>query len=117
MAKERYTTAQVIEALQQTRGIMSLAARLLGCTRWTIYNYIERHPTVKQAYEEQRQTIVDLAEGQLVKKLDAGEWPAIKFILATLGRDRGYVERQELTGADKGEIVVRLVGNVSPDDV
>ena len=94
---------------------MAVAAKLLGCTRWTIYNYIARHPTVKRAYEEQRQTIVDIAEGKLIAKLDAGEWPAIRYILSTLGRDRGYVERVEQQVS--GSVTLGYSGNVNPDEL
>jgi len=114
MASERYTTGEVIEALRKARGIKAVAAKLLGCDRHTVDNYITRHPTVARAYEEQRQTIVDIAEGQLVKKLDAGEWPAVRYTLSTLGRDRGYVERveQQVTG----NVTLGYSGNVDPDD-
>ena len=108
MAKERYTAQQVIDALRKARGIMAVAAKLLGCTRYTVYNYIARYPTVAKAYQEQRDTIVDIAEGKLVAMLDAGEWPAVKYTLSTLGRNRGYVERQELSGPEGGPILIEL---------
>lgn len=94
MAKPKYTPQQVIEALKQTRGIKSLAAQALGCDRSTIENYIAKHPRVKAAYEEQRATLVDVAEGHLAIKLDNGEWDAVKYVLNTLGRDRGYGEER-----------------------
>lgn len=90
MSEGRYTTEQVIDALRKSAGIKSQAARALGCNRLTVDNYIQRYPTVKAAYEEQRQVIIDAAESQLVKKLSAGEWDAVKYVLSTLGRDRGY---------------------------
>jgi len=52
-----------------------------------------------------------------MKKLDADEWPAIKFVLVTLGKDRGYAERTEVTGAEGGAVVVKYTGNVDPGDV
>lgn len=106
---EKYSTAKVIEALRQARGIKAVAAKLLNCHRQTIENYIKRHPTVARAYQEQRETLVDIAEGKLIKKVDADEWPAIKFVLVTLGKTRGYVERQEVTGAGGGPVVVGSV--------
>lgn len=109
MGIERYSTAQVIEALQVARGIKTDAAKILRCTRHTIENYIKRHPTVAKAYREQRETLVDLAEGKLIGKVDADEWPAIKFVLVTLGKTRGYVERQEVTGAEGGPLMVGTV--------
>ena len=45
-------------------------------------------------YQEEKK---DLAEEELFKRLGKGDWRAVKYILSTLGRDRGYVERQEIT--------------------
>ena len=107
---ERYKTGQVIEALRKARGIKAVAAKLLECSRQTVDNYIERYATVRAAYEEQRETLVDIAEGKLMKKLDADEWPAIKFVLVTLGKDRGYTERTELAGVkDAPPVAIGIV--------
>lgn len=103
---DRYTTAQVIEALKATRGIQAAAARRLGCNRMTIANYIERYATVRQAYEEQREVLLDVAEGQLVKKVEAGDDAAVMFVLRTIGRHRGY-----------GETSRSLNLNVTPDEL
>jgi GH24 family phage-related lysozyme (muramidase) len=97
--KRQYTAEQVIEALKASAGIQAAAARRLGCDRNTIGNYIKRYATVRQALEEARDTTIDLAESKLIEKVQAGEWPAIAFTLKTVGRTvgrhRGYVERQE----------------------
>lgn len=117
MGGERYTTIEVIKAIKQAQGIKAVAARHLGCCRLTVDNYIKRHPTVAKAYQEQRDTLVDNAESQLIVKVDEGEWPAIKFILTTLGKDRGYTERREITGAEGGPVVLEYTGNADPNEL
>ena len=114
MATEQFTTGEVIDALKAAHGIKAHAAEILGCNRRTVDNYIDRHPTVAQAYEDLRQTLVDRAERGLIKKLVEEEWPAIRYVLSTLGKDRGYVERQEVTGAEGGPIKTYV--SISPDD-
>lgn len=109
MAKERYTTEEVIAAIREAKGIKMTAARALGCTWWTVNNYCKRHPTVQRAYQETREELVDLAESKLRNKVDRGAWPAIKWVLATLGKDRGWVERKELTGAEGGPVKWKIV--------
>ena len=104
MAVERYTTAEVIEAIRVAKGIKMTAARHLGCTWWTVNNYCKRHPTVQKAYEETRQELIDLAESKLRQKVEKGADWAIKWVLATLGKDRGWVERKEVTGAEGGPV-------------
>ncbi len=108
MAKQRYTAEQVIEALRGTMGIKSAAARRLGCHWTTVDRYIKRYPTIARAYEEERQSIVDLAEVKLVERLKDGDGAMIRFVLATLGKDRGYVERRELTGEGGSAILIRV---------
>lgn len=108
MAKQRYTAAEVIDALERARGIKAVAAKILGCTRQTVERYAKRYATVAQACRQARETLVDVAEGQLVKSVDAGEWPAVRYVLATLGKSRGYAERTEITGAAGGDITIYL---------
>ena len=98
MAKQRYTTTQLIEAIRGTYGIKTAVAQALGCTRQTVDNYIGRYPTVESAYEEEREKLLDLAESKFAEQIAAGEWPAIRFALATLGKQRGYSEKLDVEG-------------------
>jgi hypothetical protein len=66
----------------------------LGCHRTTILDYIRRYPKVRQAYDEARAAAVDKAEARLISLVERDEWPAIRFMLVTLGRDRGYSLKQ-----------------------
>jgi len=103
---EKYTTAQIIEAIRGKHGNMSAAARFLNCSRNTVARYIELYPTVKAVADEERETLIDFAENQLFKQVQDGNITAIIFTLKTIGKHRGYVERQEVTGADGGAIIV-----------
>jgi predicted transcriptional regulator len=103
---EKYTTAQMIEALREKHGNLSAAARFLGCSRNTISRYIKIYPTVKAVADEERETLIDFAENQLFKQVQEGNITAIIFTLKTIGKHRGYVERQEVTGANGGAIIV-----------
>ena len=95
-----YTAAQIIEAIRGTRGIKAAIARKLGCHRDTVDSYLKRYTTAADAYWHERQEIVDTAEVQLLVKLNEGDGPTIRFVLATLGKDRGYVERHEVATKD-----------------
>jgi hypothetical protein len=95
--KDRYTQQRVIDAIQAAKGIKATAAQSLGCSRQTVTNYIDRYPAVKAAYQEAKDTTLDLAESKLIALVEREEWPAIRFMLVTLGKSRGYVERQEIS--------------------
>jgi len=47
-----------------------------------------------------------MAETELYRAIRDGKDWAVKYILSTKGKSRGYVERQEVTGADGGAIIV-----------
>jgi hypothetical protein len=99
MAKQRYTAEKVITALRASGGVMAEAAKKLECHRGTVENYIKRYPTVAAAYEEARATLVDTAESKLMAMVDHGEWPAVRFVLVTLGNRRGYGPHAEVATA------------------
>jgi transposase-like protein len=101
---ERYTAEQVVEALKQHDGIISDSASALGCTQQTIRNYRKRYASVAQAIHDGRESLVDQAEGVICKSLDSeNENTALRaamFILKTMGKRRGWVERQEFSGVE-----------------
>ena len=62
MAKQRFTPKQVADTLNETRGMVFLAAKKLGCSDDTIYNYAKRYKAVGDALRQQRGQFVDMAE-------------------------------------------------------
>lgn len=106
-------------------GVLSDIAANFKVARNTVYAWCEADPEFKQALDDSRERFIDLAESNL-RKLVAGvpaietnekgekqfagwiERPsetAIIFTLKTRGKKRGYVERQEVTGADGADLI------------
>jgi len=104
ISKEDY-----INAIHKSRGLLTAAADALGCTRGAIYEAAKKHPEIQQAIEEARERTTDVAEGKLFQKISEGDNTAIIFYLKTQGKRRGYVERQEVTGAEGSELTVRVI--------
>ena len=102
--------SQVAAALKKTSGIVSMAARTLGCERGTVYDYIKKYPEVQTAFDESREVMLDLAESKLFQAVnDKAGW-AICFFLKTQGKSRGYSERREVTGIDGGPVQTNDIG-------
>jgi hypothetical protein len=95
MANERFKAKQVIEAIELAKGNLTQAARLLKCNRNTVYGYMNRYSTVKDAYERVNEETIDLVEDKLMTQIERGNITAIIFYLKTKAKHRGYVERQE----------------------
>jgi hypothetical protein len=102
----------VAEALRGARGIQRYAAIKLGCHRQTVANMLKRHPELAQIVDQEREGLLDTAEGKLAEAIGRGEMTAILFFLKCQGKGRGYVERRELTGKDGAQLVEwrRLAG-------
>jgi hypothetical protein len=116
--KDFFTTEQVIEALHQGRGYVSKAAETLGCSVRTVYNYAENHKTVRQAWQDIREKRHDYVENKMMTKIDEGDTTMIIFYAKTQMKERGYIERQEVTGKDGAaqEVVLRVVYGSRTDD-
>lgn len=107
MAKRRYTDAQIINAINRSRGLVFLAAQTLGCNPATIHHRAQKNPKIRECIEDERGRILDFAEAKLIESIGRGEAWAICFLLKTQGKNRGYVERAEV----KSETKVALVNN------
>lgn len=88
--KPHFSVDDVAKAIEASRGIKTAAAKSVGCSTDTIDRYIAKYPTVAVAYQRGRASIVDVAESVLLDKLKARQWDAAKFVLTTLGKDRGW---------------------------
>jgi len=88
-----YTSDEVIAALKKARGMIHIAAEVIGCDPTTIRNHMKRNHEVQKAYNDITQRELDLSELQLFRARDNGEPWAVCFHLKTKGKKRGYIER------------------------
>ena len=107
-----FTKERFEMAIKDSMGIKTGIAQRVGCSRQTVENALERWPDLQTMIADERTSIIDLAETKLMQQISGGELRAILFTLETLGKDRGWTKRTEVTGAG-GE---RLLG-LSPDVV
>ena len=90
------TTKTAIQAIQDTKGFVSTAAKRLGISRVQLYRIINKHPTVKEALTDAREEMKDFAESKLFTNIQEGKEASIFFYLKTQAKERGYIERQQL---------------------
>lgn len=103
MAK-RLSVEKVRKALIENQGLIIHTARTLGVHRSTLYEFLKKHPDLKDALDESRHYLIEHAEIILRQNLQNGSLPASMFVLRTLG---GWTERLEIghnMGADIPEI-------------
>jgi len=94
--KKENTAKRIIIALKETQGLLTLAARKAGVSYRTVNRYANELPSVREAVEEAKEAVTDLAEGKLYGKISDGDVTSIIFYLKTQGKKRGYIEKQEI---------------------
>ncbi len=95
MANENLKAA-MIEAMKQSLGVITTAAKVAGISRQIHYDWLKEDPEYKQAIEDTAEVALDYAESQLHKQIGNGEVASTIFYLKTKGKKRGYVERTEV---------------------
>jgi hypothetical protein len=102
------TDEEIAHELIRHKGKLSLTAKALAVDSTYVRLRIRENPEVNAAYQHARDMIVDIAEQVILKHLYRDSERAAEFILTTLGKDRGYTSRTEITGKDGAELEVTL---------
>jgi hypothetical protein len=97
---KNYDITTIKKAIEDSGGQYQTIAEKLGCEWHTAKTYVEKYPETLKAYENETESVIDLAESKLIENIKDNDNTAIIFYLKTKGKHRGYVERNELTGAN-----------------
>jgi hypothetical protein len=103
------TTEDYIAAIRAAKGMLTIAARMLGVSQQCVYQQVKRHPELEAARVEARESTTDFAELKLYDAIANGEAWAINLYLKTQGKNRGYVERVEHSNAGDDSFKVEVV--------
>ena len=92
------------KAIKDSYGVKAAVASAVGCSRQTVDNALERWPELRELLDAARSGLVAKASSALAadveNKASDGHQRAYMFVLKTMGRDEGFIERSEVTGAD-----------------
>lgn len=116
----KLTPAKVRAALKETGGIILQAAEVCGVARVSLYQYIERHPDIKQYMEELREEILDAAQSTILLAIMGGNIEVAKWYLTRMGAKRGFVDKVQQVDAvgnpyDLRQSIVASRPVLSPD--
>jgi hypothetical protein len=100
MDKTEQHKKAIIEALEKSLGVVTTACKTVGIGRTTFYGWLQDDPEFAKEVDDIQNIALDYAESQLHKQIGKGNTSATIFYLKTKGKKRGYIERQEITGAD-----------------
>lgn len=86
----------MLEALEKAMGVVTTAAKMAGVGRITHYRWMEEDKEYKEAVDDVQNIVLDFAETALYKMVENHNPAATLFLLKTKGKNRGYIERQEI---------------------
>ena len=90
----------IIEALEKSLGVVTTACKIVGVGRTTFYQWIKDDEDFARQVKDIENIALDFVESKLFENIRDGKTSETIFYLKTKGKNRGYVERQEITGAD-----------------
>jgi len=103
MSEQNRTVQQkklMIEALEKSLGVVTTACKACGIPRSAHYRWMNEDPNYAVSVNDLENLTLDFAESALHRQIKEGNTTATIFFLKTKGKKRGYIERQELTGAE-----------------
>ena len=90
----------IIEALEKSLGVVTTACKIVGIGRTTFYQWMKDDEDFAKQVKDIDNIALDFVESKLFENIKNGKTSETIFYLKTKGKNRGYVERQEITGAD-----------------
>lgn len=95
-----------LEVYEKSFGFVSIACENANIGRSTYYRWLEEDSDFRQRCRDIEEANIDYAENKLLSQIRECNMTAIIFYLKTKGKNRGYVERQEVTGRDGADIIL-----------
>lgn len=90
-----------VKGLLKNDGQWTLAAKDANITIALVRRWMEEDNDFAEAVYDADQKIVDEVEQQLLKKIRNGDITAICFYMKCKGKERGYIEREQLPKKEK----------------
>lgn len=111
-----YTLEDILNAIKDSAGLVSVIARKLNCAWHTAKGYIESCAETREAFLDEIEKNKDKAESIILKKLNEEDGEYAKWYLRTIGKDRGYNEKTEMEHSGGLNIVIDLPDDLKEND-
>lgn len=107
----KYTKDEVLEAIEGSAGILLTVSKRLQCTWDTAQRWINKWEETKTALKNEGEKVLDMAEGQVYKAIQANDLQTAKWVLARKGKERGWGEDNSLKLVNDDPLRIDLTGD------
>lgn len=120
MAK-KITQEQMLEAIKNSQGLISKIQRNLEKMTgevwgWeTTLHWTQKWESCQEAIKAEKEAMLDLAENNVFKEMAKGDIGTSKWFLKMKGKERGYVETQEVRTVNADPLNINLQGELFSD--
>ncbi len=98
---KKLTKSNIKKAIKGSGGIISTIAKRLEVAWATAQTHINKYPETKSAYNDEVESILDLAESTIYKSIKEGDTQDAKWLLSKRGKKRGYSDKVDIDGTMK----------------
>ena len=118
MNKTEQHKKAILEALEKSLGVVTTACKKVGIGRTTFYGWLKDDEKFAEKVNDIQNIALDFVESKLFENIREGKTSEMIFYLKTKGKKRGYVERQEITGADgmPTNFQIEIIDNIEDTD-
>jgi len=108
----------LLKSLEQSLGVVTVACREADIPRSTYYKWLKEDEVFAAEVSDIENVALDFAESKLHKQISDNNTSATIFYLKTKGKNRGYVERQEITGVERmpTNFQIEIIGSTKDKD-
>lgn len=88
-----YSDEEIVYAFRKNFGIAAATCRELGIAEQTFITWKNKYPHFNKLLDEANESVKDLVEVELIKKIREGDTHVLLFFAKTKLKDRGYTEQ------------------------
>tara|TARA_B110000483_G_scaffold232110_1_gene299264 strand:+ start:377 stop:730 length:354 start_codon:yes stop_codon:yes gene_type:complete len=106
---------RMLEALENSLGIVSVACRKMNLSRQTHYRWQKEDPQYDIDSKSIIEATIDFVESKLFENISDKKEASIMFYLKSKAKHRGYVERQEIDMGTDNHFRIEIIDEELPD--
>ncbi len=115
---EKFSNSEIVTLYWEADFNKTKLAKKMGISVQSLLTtYISNRVGLKDAMVAAEEARLDAAEERLFELVRANNFPAIKFLLSTKGKDRGYGDSIAVTNTDNGAEILAALNRKYGDDL